>query len=73
MSIILDLPVRAMQQTIAIGNNLGLLVIGIILIVLGAMMPKAVPQLNILWTILLIFGVIAVVVYFVLLIAGIVL
>lgn len=68
----LPLPLRGLELAISVGSNLGLLILGVVLIILGVMLPKPIPQGALAWTILLIIGVICVVVWIILLLAGII-
>ncbi len=62
------LPLQAMQQAITVGHNVWLLIVGIILIVIGAVMPQFLPAGNKGWYALLIIGVIVVVIWLILLV-----
>jgi hypothetical protein len=65
------LPLQALQQAIIIGHDIGLLVIGIILIVIGIVGPIFTGQ-NKGWWALVIVGIIVVIVWLIILILGLV-
>lgn len=72
VSTLFPFPLHIMQQVISFGNNIWLLIVGIILIVLGAAMPSILPAGGKGWYALLIIGIICVIIWLVLLILGIV-
>ena len=68
----MNIALQALQQAINIGHDVGLLVIGIILIVIGIVGPMFTSP-NRGWWALVIVGILVVIVWFVLLVLGVVL